>query len=334
MKLLVVRLGALGDIVHALPAVAALRRAWPGARIDWLVDRRHRAILDLARGIDSRLTIDPGGRWRDLPAAVRHLRAQRYDAALDLQGLLKSAVLARLSGAPRVIGFGRAAVRESLAASFYTEAVEVPRSGHVIRKNLALLAALGLHDDRIEVPLDDVPAPAWWMEQWASSPVALLNPGAGWPNKRWPAERFGAIAAWLRDRHGLQSAVLWGPSEEALAAGVVAASTGAARQLPRTSIADLVAIARRARLMVAGDTGPLHVAAAVGLPIVGLYGPTSPARNGPWHEHDETLSRFDGCACHHRRRCRRGTACIDSIPLDEVTRAIDRRLARSPGSPC
>ena len=143
MRILIVRLGALGDIVHALPALAALRRTFPDARIDWLVDARHRAVLDLVSGLTSVVVVETMRRWSRLPSAVRGLRAARYEIAIDLQGLLKSAVLARASGADRVLGFERPALREPLASMFYSEQHAVDDQGHVIRKNLALAHAAG-----------------------------------------------------------------------------------------------------------------------------------------------------------------------------------------------
>ena len=155
----------------------------------------------------------------------------------------------------------------------------------------------------------------------------LINPGAAWPNKRWPPERFGALAGAIRERYGLRSMVLWGPGEEAAAAAIVAASRGAAEQAPPTRITDIVAIAKAATLMVSGDTGPLHIAAAVGTPIVALFGPTRAERNGPWSPSDISLTRFDHCVCHYERRCRRDYPCIDDIFVDEVIAAVERRLA-------
>jgi ADP-heptose:LPS heptosyltransferase len=163
-------------------------------------------------------------------------------------------------------------------------------------------------------------------------PYALLNPGAAWPNKRWPPSRLGGVALGLRERHGLASVVLWGPGERALAEQTVAASRGTAVISPATSIRDLVALARHARLMVSGDTGPTHVAAAVGTPIVGIYGPTRPERNGPWDRDDVTVSRAATCECHHLRRCRRDTMCLLDIGVDEVMAAAGRRLAVAEGA--
>jgi len=156
----------------------------------------------------------------------------------------------------------------------------------------------------------------------------LLNAGGGWPNKRWAPARFGELAARIHDELRLPSWVLWGPGEEALAGEVIAHSRGAARQVPATGIGDVVALATRAALVVSGDTGPLHLAAAAGAPLVGIYGPTWPERNGPWSAADEVISRAADCACHHKRRCLRDRWCLDDITVDEVLGAVQRRLAR------
>ena len=156
---------------------------------------------------------------------------------------------------------------------------------------------------------------------------AVLNPGAAWPNKRWPADRFGAVAAALRDRLHLRSLVLWGPGEQALASAVVSSSVGAATLAPKTTITDLLGIFRSAGVMIGGDTGPLHLAAAVGTPIVALFGPSMPWRNGPWAPSDVALSRADTCSCLYVRRCRKKKSpCINDISVDEVVSAVARRL--------
>jgi lipopolysaccharide heptosyltransferase I len=328
-RILIVRLGSLGDIVHALPAAAALRRAWPDARIDWLVDARHRELLDLVPVIDNAVVLrTPTVRgWLDV---TRILRPQRYDVALDLQGLLKSAVLARASGAARVLGFSIWHLRERTARPFYSETAAPDEALHVVSKNLALVERLDVTANRFEFPLDarDSAALAAVRAESEGAPFALVNPGAAWPNKRWPPDRFGALASILRERFGLIPFVLWGPGEEALARAVADASAGAARVAPRTAIADLVELSRAASLMVSGDTGPIHIAAAVGTPIVGIYGPTSPERNGPWSPDDVCLSRFEACRCHHRRRCTARTWCLDDITVAEVASAVDRRMVQ------
>lgn len=368
MRILIVRLSALGDIVHALPVLAAIKRAKPDAQVDWLVEDNYAPILALATGLTRRVIVRARAN-RETPGsmafsggagylrAARYLRAQRYDLALDLQGLLKSAVWARVSGAHRVVGFDRAHLREELAASFYSETVTPvrqsgsqavgpsgrqavgPSGDHVIQKNLSILSALQIRPDAIELPLvahASADATAAIDTAGGSLQFIVLNPGAAWPNKRWPPERFGALAAALRDRTGLRSLVTWGPSERDLANAVVIASSGAASLAPPTSVSDLAALMRSAALVISGDTGPLHIAAAVGTPIVGLFGPTRPERNGPWDPRDVVISRAETCVCHHKRHCLRGAPCINEITLDEVVAACERRLGgqlvtRSPG---
>jgi len=344
-RILIVRLSALGDIVHAVPVLAALRRHEPDTEIDWLVEEAYEPVLSLVDGLQHRVVVrakspadaaigTDAPRFPSGPAgylaAARFLRHQSYDVALDLQGLIKSAVWARVSGARSVIGFAAGHLREPQAAWLYHEQVTPPHPAHVIEKNLSLAAHLGAPTAPIELPLRaDMSAGVG--EELAQSidgnAYAVLNPGAAWPNKRWPPDRFGAVAAALRQRHGLVTLVTWGPSERALAESIVAASEGAARLSPPTSVADLAALMRGAALVVSGDTGPLHIAAAMGTPVVGLYGPTWPERNGPWNPADVVISRAARCQCHHKRRCLIGAPCIETIRVEEVIDAADRRLA-------
>lgn len=335
MNILIVRLGALGDIVHAVPAAAAIRAAFPDARIDWLVEAKHRGMVDLVTVVDRVVTLDaatPAG-WIDV---VRRLRPVRYDVALDFQGLMKSAVLARASGARRVVGFSLWHLREKSARPFYSDVgVRLQAEDHVIRKNLNLLTTLGIHTaDTFEFPLRHVASPALdrVTREQGSRPFALINPGAAWPNKRWPAERFGDMAAFLREVRGVSSVVLWGPDEQAIAQAVVDASSGAARLAPPTTLADLLALSRAASLMVSGDTGPLHIAAAVSTPVVALFGPTDPRRNGPWSNQDEIVSRYAACGCRYQRRCHQPAWCLADVSVAEVTAAIQQRFSGLPRS--
>ena len=344
-RYLIVRLGSLGDVIHAIPAAAALRRHFPGARIDWAVDGRYVELLSLVRGLDRVIPANPRGGVSPLVRTIRELRRGDYDCAFDMQGLIKSAVLARAAGARQTVGFARAHLRERAAALFYTTHVamandQVPISNsqsgrwalvggpHVIRKNMSLLTAVGVDDREVIFPQDVPRTPVCAAATLrAGGEYALINPGAAWPNKRWPPDRFGAVAGAIRDRLRMRSLVLWGPGEEPLARAVVSASSGAAEISPATSIVDLFAIARGARLMVSGDTGPLHVAAAVGTPVIALFGPTSADRNGPWSPEDVSISRMDACACLYERRCRRRVPCIDDISVAEVVRAIEHRVS-------
>lgn len=325
-RILIVRMSALGDIVHALPVLSALREAQPAAEIDWLVDARYAGILDFVDGIHQRIIGRPG-----LLRAIRELRRRRYDVAIDLQGLLKSASVAGLSGATRVIGFEKQALRESSAAWFYGETIPVPANAHIIEKNRAVLPVLGIGTTAVRFPFR-IPISAVADHVSERAQVAgdgryvLINPGAAWPNKRWAPDRFGEIGRRIRDRFGLPSFVLWGRGEQPLADQVVSASAGAAVRAPETSLGDLIAVAHRAALMVAGDTGPIHIAAALGTPVVGLYGPTWPERNGPWDPADKVVSRAESCVCHHKRQCQRARMCLDDISVDDVFAAIEARM--------
>jgi len=338
VKILIVRLGALGDIVHAIPVAVALRRAYPDARIDWVVSAKHREILDLVPVLDHRIVLDDrrgGADGLSLPAAIALLRRTRYDIALDLQGLLKSAVLARLSGARRVIGFARRYARESAASLFYSErydpggpgALDPTDTRHVVTINLGLLTRLGIAPGEPEFRLE-APRSASVVAAVAAvgEPFALLNTGAAWPNKRWPAPRLAGLASQLRVRRGLRSLVLWGPGERALAEEVVAKADGAALLAPQTTIADIAALAAAAAVMVSGDTGPTHIASAMGTPLVGIYGPTRPERNGPLGKDDVSVSRASICQCHHLRQCKRERMCLLDIDVAEVLDAVERRL--------
>ena len=281
-SILVVRLGALGDLVHALPAVAAIRAAWPEARIDWLVDGRYAELLELVPVIDRTIII--GGRaGRPVLPVVRALRRARYDLAIDFQGLLKSAALARFAGARETAGFIAGQLREPLAGLFYTRRVPADDSGHVVRKNLSLVEALGVRVREVTSPLKTT-----------ASPRARPGPPA-------PADRRrGAVRGHQPRGRLAEQAVARGPLRRHCRAPSCAArrchhrdvGTRANRRsrakwpppraAPRrsrraTSLADLVELARAAAIFIAGDTGPMQLAAAVGTPVVGVFGPTNPA---------------------------------------------------------
>jgi heptosyltransferase I len=331
---LIVRLGSLGDVVHGIPVAAALRQEFPSARIDWMVDPHYVELLDLVNGIDRRIAVDPrairhGDGRRRFREMLRELRGADYDAVIDLQGLLKSAVLARMIHGRQTIGFPRAHLREPLARFFYTSTPDPGEATHVIYKNLALLAPLKVEDRRLRFPLE-IP---WTrtvlqvVERFEPDGYVLINPGAAWPNKQWPPERFGEVASAIVRDLGWRSLVLWGPGEQEIAHRVVEASAGDAELSPPTRITDLVGVARSARLMISGDTGPLHIGAAVGTPIVALYGPTQPERNGPWSLSDIAISRVQQCSCVYERKCRKMDRCIDDIEVAEVMSAVHRRVA-------
>jgi heptosyltransferase-1 len=336
VKALIVRLSAIGDVVHTLPALSALRGH--GWEVGWAVEPPARPLLEGHPRLDH-LTAIPGARAFRLGAAraaASALRSRAYDAALDFQGLWKSALWARVSGARRVIGWSRRWRREPLSAVLAREHVDLPPAAtHVIDENLALLRPLGIEAvGGREFALPRYAAEAETVDRGlaeagvAPDALVILNPGGGWPEKLWPAESFGALARALRER-GLRPLVTWGPGEEPLADRVVAASGGAAARCFPTTLRGLVELARRARLLVAGDTGPMHLACAVQTPVVALFGPTDPARNGPFAPDDVVLRT--PAAAGGSDRFRVPSADMRSITVDQVLDAALRRLGRERG---
>jgi heptosyltransferase I len=332
VRVLIVRLSAIGDVVHTLPVLAALHAA--GHEVSWLVEPAASSLL-AGQSLLSGLVIGPSARRFRLGRALRTarvLRERRFDVALDLQGLWKSAAWARLSGAARAIGLARHARREGASALLMHEGVPVPEEAtHVIDQNLSVLRALGVDAvGRREFPLPPSPDAAAHiaaeLESRAIGELAILNPGGGWANKLWPPESFGLLAHRLREI-GLTPLVTWGPGEQQLAERVVTASRGTAQMAFPTTLLEYAELARRARVVVAADTGPLHLACAVGTPVVALFGPTDPARNGPFAPTDIVVRRTPACAPCHRRRCAVHDEVMRGIGLDEVFRAVQARLA-------
>jgi heptosyltransferase I len=334
-RALVVRLSAIGDVVHTLPVAAALfDKGW---HVTWVVEPAARPLLEGNPKVHRVVPAPPAKAFRPGPAraTVRALRSPRATVVLELQGLWKSAAWARLAGAPRVVGFAGAARREPMSAALMRELMDVPAEAvHVVDKNLSLLQRLGIDAigsrDFPLPPLEDAQkSVSQGLADLAPSDFVVLNPGGGWASKLWAPESYGAVARGLRDR-GLLSVVTWGPGEERLAERVVAASDGAAVRAFPTSLLELAAVLRRARLVIAGDTGPMHLACAVRTPVVGIFGPTDPARNGPHSPRDVTVRRRPLCAPCHRRACAMHEGVMDAIPPAEVLKAVDRRLGQLP----
>ncbi len=348
-RILIVRLSAMGDVIHALPAVQALREAFPSAHIGWLIEERWAELLS-APGAARR-----GGRsaFRPLVDEVHavklktwgkslfsistlpgiatvwnDVRGAAYDAAIDLQGAIRSAVLARLSGARAV--YGAADPRESPASLWYSRKV-VPNGVHVIEQNLSVVEALigqALIGHSVEMPEVELPRDPRAEERIAQrlaelqvDEYAILNPGAGWGSKRWPPERYGEVARGLA-KLGLRSVLNYGPGEEELVRVAESASAGAAQAM-KCTLTELIALTRRARLFVGGDTGPLHLAAGLRVPVVAIFGPTDPARNGPYGTRSIVLRSASSVTSHARRsKTEEGLLGIGSEAVVEAAREL------------
>jgi len=322
-RILIVRLGAMGDVIHTLPAVQALRDAFPRAMIGWLIEERWAELLCASgaprRGPRSRQrplvdwvhTVDLRG-WKkslftlttaqQVARVWNDVRSARYDIAVDLQGAIRSALLARWSGARAV--WGAAESWETPASLWYTRSV-VAQGKHVIERNLSIAEAVAqtkLTTPVVQFPRDHT-AEAHTAQMLAEAGMCdfvVLNPGAGWGAKRWPAERYGMVAKSLATE-GLRSIINFGPGEEDLVRVAQSASAGMAVPL-NSSLTELIALIRRAKLFIGGDTGPLHLAAALRKPVVAIFGPTDPARNGPFGTRSVALRNPASRTTHARHR--------------------------------
>jgi len=348
-RLLILRLGSMGDVIHALPAVTVLRTRWPGVEIGWAIEERwaellcaprrgasvgegyadaygrspEKPLVDRVHLVNTRTWrshLFSGETWRYMRATMQELRQRHYEVALDFQGAWKSAAVGLVSGAPMRIGFQNP--RENAASVLYTRRI-ARRGAHVVEQNLSLISALtGLEGGdrnqenalREPLPVPELPREPGH-ERWAEEELgrrglgeqdfAMLNPGAGWGAKCWPPERYAELAQGLRDM-GMPSLINFGPGEEPVVRAVEAAARGTARAF-QYSISELVALMRRARIFVGGDTGPMHLAAALGVPVVGIFGPTDPARNGPYGTRAVVLRSPESVTNHSRRAPTDGT---------------------------
>jgi lipopolysaccharide heptosyltransferase I len=322
-KFLVIRTSSLGDIVHAIPAFAALRRAEPEARISWVVSPKGKPILELVAGLDEIITVGEPG-WKN---ALR----DRDRIALDFQGLIKSAWMGRLSGARRRLGFASVNLREPLARFFYTEQSPLlSEDDHVILKNIRLLELLGFTDRTVRFPLSVPEGLIRGVEDRLSETgyrpsrtLAVFNVGASWTTKRWLPERWTETLRKI-DRSRLFPVLLWGTSEEQRTAAKIGVEASVPL-LPFLGLAETFALFKKAAVLVSGDTFALQAACAVGLPVVALFGPTNPLRNGPFTPRDRVVYHELPCGRCYRRSCP-NPKCLTAIEVDEVVRAIDEVL--------
>ena len=338
-KILIIRLSSLGDILHTLPALSGLRAAYPEARIDWLAAKKSSFLLTAVRGIDAIHILDTASllrfpldrsAWRQSWNLIRELRSRRYDLVLDFQGLLKTAFLAFISGSGTRFGFSRELVRERPAHWFYHKTLsKPPQQVHVLVLNQMLASLAGAL--RVSSPInflvseDDRRFVDSLLEQARIKEFVVINPGGGWPTKTWSPEMYGRLAKRIQGELGMPVAVTTGPGEETLYRKI-AESCGEPLPLHfAISFLQLIPFLKKARLFIGGDTGPFHLACAVGTAVVGIFGPTSPIRNGPWTEGEEVVSHNLQCGSCYGRTCSTQNECMD-ITVDEVFAGVIRRL--------
>ncbi len=345
VRILIVKLGAIGDVVHALPSLAAIRSALPEAEINWVVEKRSAEILRGNRLIDRLIEVDTRAlRSGNVVADIlprfrqqfRELRRTGFDIAIDLQGLLKSAAIAKLSGARTRYGFAREELREPASRMFLTHSGAFTGQVNIVRKNLSLVGEalrISVPDQNFEFPIFTEPehrAEAQAIAARTGRDFAVLNPAAGWVTKMWPAENFGLLADLLWEKLGMRSLVAVGPGESALGDAVMNASRSGRAALIEPSLKGYFELLKLSRLYIGGDTGPMHLAVAAGTPVVGIFGPTEWWRNGSPSPSDIAVERFDiDCRVNcHRRTCS-NWICMN-ISVETVLAAVRSRLGAQP----
>jgi lipopolysaccharide heptosyltransferase I len=315
VKIAIVKLSSLGDVIHALPVACALRRAYPAAHLSWIVEAREHAILrdhpdlDVVLPVDTRLwrrlIRRPAGArqvWQKVCRLERRIRASRFDVTIDVQGLIKSGLLTAYTGAPLRIGFSPGWCWEWPNSLFTNRHVTPPPAArHVVEQYLSLLAPLGVSAGTPEFHIPLRPAAEARMEEFLGEQgvkrhdvLVGLNPGASRENKRWPVSHMRALAERLGTEPGVRLLLLWGPDEIHMARQIRDGLSTRAILAPPTDLDELASLLRRCALVVANDTGPLHLAAALGAPCLGLYGPTPAERNRPYGRQCRGLQSPDG----------------------------------------
>jgi lipopolysaccharide heptosyltransferase I len=332
-RILIVRLSAIGDVIHAMPLANALRERFPKASLTWVAANPAATLLQGHEALDELIVL--GRRWLKSPREIlslrRRLRALKFDVAIDAQGLTKSAIAAWFSGAPRRIGYGDRWGRE-ISRWFYTDRVHT-KTKHTVDRTLELIEPLGIVRPvvRFQAPIaqpERDAAARMLREAGIEGPFAIINAGAGWPSKLWPPERFAAVAEHLGRQWRLPVIVVWaGQQERTLAQAIVAGSEAHARLVPPTTLRELAALSQASRLFVSSDTGPLHLAVAVGTPCVGLYGPWPAEGHGPYGPGHVVVQKMavHGSTWQRRHASR---ALMEAIDVPSVCAACDQILGR------
>lgn len=326
-RFLIIRLTSLSDVIHTLPVLAALRDTFVRSRIDWLIDARWQTLLEGNPDLNETVVVNSRSA-SDFFRYQKRLRENKYTAVLDAQGLYKTAFLAKSTHAEKRIGFSWRFAREGAASLFYSQRVK-PIGTHIIDQNLALAAAAGARLDGVRFPIfvssESQGTIAQLVQSASIERYIVLNPGGNWKYSLWPAARYGELALKLWEAHRYRIIVNCGAGELEMGETVV---VGAGISMPimvQFKLPELMALLMRADLVVSGDAGPLHLAAALGTPVVALYGPTDPAYNGPYSERDIVVRNVSGEASDDDREDDDSESML-SITVDQVFAAIEKRL--------
>ena len=332
-RILITRLSHIGDCVLTLPVLCAIRRKFPDAYIAWAVEKPTDQLLKGHPDLN-RLIIIPKN-WMGKPlqwaSILFRLRRDRFDIAIDPQGLTKSAMLGWLSGARKRIGLQGKWARE-LSPRLNNELVET-QSPHVVDRSLEMLSAVDVSDRGVEyrLPLDSASQQrvrSFLDVRQIVRPFVVVNPGASWPSKRWDVNRFAAVVRYLESQHGLQSVVTWaGDEERGMAQGIVHCDDECGFVAPRTSLREYAALCDYASFFIGCDTGPMHIAAAMGTPCIGLYGTTLPTESGAHGPQNIAIQKWHQDGTSRERRKAENVAMMEIMPED-VFAACDQMVAR------
>ncbi len=336
----ILRLSSIGDVIHTLPVAHLLKERFPSARVTWVAEKSMAPLLNHHPAVDQLLLVDTKKWrkrifspvvWKELFSFFRYIRSQQFDLALDFQGVFKSALLARFCGAARRIGMARSDRKEKWSSIFLNEfSRPTLKKKHIIEKNLALLENVGISSENLplyfhihpeEEAVDYVELELRKLE---IDDFVLINPGGGWITKLWGEDKFAQLIDMIYNDLHIPSLVLWGPGERQLAERIMRKCITPAMVCFSTNLSELIALTGKSRLMVSGDSGPLHLASALGIPVVGIYGPTDPLRNGPWNPHDSAVTIHYQCSPCYLRVCPIGIQCMKKLEVPQVLDSVKK----------
>ncbi|MBI3995509.1 MAG: glycosyltransferase family 9 protein [Nitrospirae bacterium] len=340
-RILIIKLGAVGDVIHALPVLETLRACFPDAHIGWAVEEAAAPILDGNPALSELIRLERK-KLRGMSGLVyfrrwlQSLRERRFDAVLDPHNLFKTGLIAFASGASVRVGFGK--IREGNFLFMNRWIRPAVRYRHAVEKYLGLLEPLGIQEQQwaVRFPLvwssrDEDWIDRFWTQEGfgrggsKQETVVAVNPGANWPSKRWMPERYGQVADRLAKEHGSRILILWGPGEQPLAERIARSMREPSVVAPETDLKRLTALMKRCRLLITGDTGPLHIAAALGIQTVSLFGPSDPTRNGPYGR-GHAIVRSPVPPATHWQKKEIGDHWLKAIPVEAVAEAAMKQL--------
>ncbi len=332
----IIRLGAIGDIIHALPVASRIKNENPQIKITWIVEKRHVYIIENNKNIDRIITTDTKSwrrqsliqSWPQIKRLIKKIKQSKFDVVLDLQGLIKSGIISYLTAAKYRLGFNRPYCREGL--NYYFNNIHITPAiddEHIIDRNLAFLRYFDIKGGQWNWGIKTTPADKKYIDDFwtkeglvGNKRIIGINPGAGWITKCWDTGKYAILCDKLAQKD-YKVILTWGPGEQDTVDKIVDKTTNKPIIACNTTVNQLTELISRCSLYVAGDTGPLHIAAALGVPTLALYGPSSPIRNGPYGQGHKIIYHELSCSNCYKRKCA-SIECMELISVEEVLQAI------------